>query len=164
MKALFALILAYCAVTLYFVALNATSFSFVPMVYIVLLLVYYYADFRFALYAAGFAGYFMDIHFQYIGPYICIFVSSMLLMNWMQGIISSRHNLASTLTLYAVVSAWYALSLFFVFSLLNGFQYYYHGVQTVWLLSFLALIAWGVPVTVIALQRVFSSLYRHARR
>jgi hypothetical protein len=163
MKFIAALIVSYASVALYMALFNPNSYAWVPFVFIILMLAYYYADSQYTWWLALMAGLFTDMQYQYLGPYLCIFAATVGILHWLEGIVSPRQHIASLALLVGVASIWYVLSLFFVLGVLNGFHHYYHGASTIYQLLGIIACAWIASLVSIAAIRGILFAYRYAR-
>jgi hypothetical protein len=141
-----------------------TPFAWIPSIFIMLMLVQYYANFKFTVMVALMTGIYTDMHYQYIGPYVLVFTVTVMLIHWLQKFVSPRQYIASIVVLMGVASAMYVLSTFFISGLLNGFQSYFYDKTSVYQLCGIIGFAWAGSLVSIILTRSIVILYGYARR
>ncbi len=164
MKFIGAAVLSYAAVAFYMIFLNPTAYAWMPALLIVVLLVQRYADYQYTVWVALMTGLFADMHYQYLGPYVCMLLVAVLLAHWLEGSIGPRQEMLSTLVVFGLASIWYVAALFVLSGLLNGFQYYYHGIGTIYQLLGIIGCAWAASFICFAVAQLVARLYRYARR
>ncbi len=159
MKAASIFVFSYCAVMLYFIFLNATPFAWFPFVFILFVLFYHSSHYAHGWLMAVIMGLLLDIHFQFIGPYLGIFVLTMVVIKWTHDHTSSWQSLPAALIVMGAASIWYILALFTVSGLINGFQHYYAGPGTVYALISMVIVTWfALVIGVIGIRSMRKAL------
>lgn len=147
MKYITYLFVAYLTVLLYFALFNYSDMRFLPIIPIIILLIFYTRPIKNAIIIGVFIGFFMDLHYIYIGPYIIIFTAMILLARWLQ----TNRFVPNTLTSRIIVSIssllFYYIFSFFTSLILYGANHFFVSIHMFGVL--VANVIFGSIVTVI---------------
>ena len=102
-----AFLVSYLSSIVYFAFINPSPLRWFPLVFVVAVVIRITQRGMFPLYVAAASGFFMDLHFGNIGPYLVLFVLMALLIRFLQDRVLVEHTFLSACALSLLVSIVY---------------------------------------------------------